>query len=214
MLAKPPLWPLILHAVGGIVCMIFSCIFHWCSIKSKNWSIMVTKLDYAGICILTMFSPFGQINYSLVCDEMSFVRNSFSGICMIAGVATIILLMSPSFQHPDTAVLRAIVFVCLGLAVASAIFYLALVVDDSRMTYMAPYSTWPMSIGNLVYVLGAFTYAKRFPEKFKPGTFDNCGASHQLMHICVLIAAYIHFEHTLNLYESATTKVCPVYVVS
>lgn len=86
---------------------------------------MVTKLDYIGICLLTMASPFGTINYSLACDELSMPRNFLTTICIVFGTFTIVVLMSPVFQRPDTVVLRSVVFVGLGVAVCSPVVYLA-----------------------------------------------------------------------------------------
>lgn len=42
--------------------------------------------------------------------------------------------------------------------------------------------------------LGAFLFASRIPECWMPGKFDLLGASHQLFHACVVVAAYIHYR--------------------
>jgi adiponectin receptor len=50
---------------------------------------------------------------------------------------------------------------------------------------------WLVAQG-LVYIMGAIIYANRVPERLKPGVFDNVGASHQIFHVFVLIAASLH----------------------
>lgn len=47
--------------------------------------------------------------------------------------------------------------------------------------------------GGALYILGACLYMARIPERLSPGTFDYFGASHQLFHVLILIAAFCHY---------------------
>lgn len=47
--------------------------------------------------------------------------------------------------------------------------------------------------------LGAFIYAMRVPERWKPGAFDIVLHSHQLFHLCVVAAALVHYRGILIL---------------
>lgn len=47
--------------------------------------------------------------------------------------------------------------------------------------------------GGALYVVGACLYMARIPERFSPGTFDYIGASHQIFHILILLAAFSHY---------------------
>ena len=49
------------------------------------------------------------------------------------------------------------------------------------------------AIGGIIYIAGALTYMFRIPERFVAVKFDKIFASHQIMHVFVLIAAAIHF---------------------
>lgn len=51
-----------------------------------------------------------------------------------------------------------------------------------------------ISIMGLFYLIGAAIYAFRFPERFCPGRCDLFCHSHQLFHIFVIIAAFVHFH--------------------
>jgi len=51
--------------------------------------------------------------------------------------------------------------------------------------------TWVLIQGAL-YILGAFLYAVRWPERALPGRFDIWGSSHQIFHILILLAAASH----------------------
>ncbi len=55
---------------------------------------------------------------------------------------------------------------------------------------------WVLASGSL-YVLGALTYASRIPERFLPGKFDFWGQSHQLFHLCVVVAAVLHYKSVI-----------------
>ena len=39
------------------------------------------------------------------------------------------------------------------------------------------------------------------PEKYKPGTFDIWGSSHQIFHVLVLMAAATHFVGLLKAFD-------------
>jgi adiponectin receptor len=43
-----------------------------------------------------------------------------------------------------------------------------------------------------LYIFGAGLYVLRWPERSFPRTFDILGSSHQLFHICVVVAAISH----------------------
>ena len=52
---------------------------------------------------------------------------------------------------------------------------------------------WLLASGGL-YIAGALVYALRFPERKWPRTFDLVGSSHQVFHVAVVGAAYMHFR--------------------
>jgi adiponectin receptor len=43
-----------------------------------------------------------------------------------------------------------------------------------------------------LYIFGAGLYATRFPERSQPGYYDIWGSSHQIFHVCVLLACGVH----------------------
>lgn len=51
-----------------------------------------------------------------------------------------------------------------------------------------------MATSNLV---GAAIYACRVPERWAPRVFDVYGASHQIFHVAVMVAAWIHYDGLL-----------------
>ena len=69
-----------------------------------------------------------------------------------------------------------------------------------------------LSMGGL-YIFGATLYALRIPERWLPGKCDIWFQSHQLFHVLVLVAAFVHYH---GVYEMArlrlqsTDAFCPV----
>lgn len=59
---------------------------------------------------------------------------------------------------------------------------------------------WVLAQGGL-YVLGAVIYACRIPERWKQGTFDLVGASHQIFHVLVLMAAGTHLVGLVKAFD-------------
>jgi adiponectin receptor len=45
-----------------------------------------------------------------------------------------------------------------------------------------------------LYLIGASLYAARIPERIFPGKFDIWFQSHQIFHVFVVAAAYVHYH--------------------
>ena len=45
-----------------------------------------------------------------------------------------------------------------------------------------------------LYLTGAFLYAARIPERWLPGKCDIWFQSHQLFHVLVVAAAFVHYH--------------------
>lgn len=51
----------------------------------------------------------------------------------------------------------------------------------------------------------------RTPERFAPGKFDIWGSSHQIFHICILYAMYIHITALVQAFIAChTLDVCSI----
>lgn len=62
-------------------------------------------------------------------------------------------------------------------------------------------------LSGALYIAGALLYANRIPEKFFPGKFDYLGASHQIFHVFILLAAFCHYvslRRAFNFWHSVT----------
>lgn len=53
----------------------------------------------------------------------------------------------------------------------------------------------------ILYSVGAAIYIARIPERWKPGSFDIVGHSHQIFHVFVVAAALAHSAAALIIME-------------
>lgn len=53
----------------------------------------------------------------------------------------------------------------------------------------------------LFYLVGAWLYAARLPERHFPGAFDIWFHSHQIFHYCVFAAAAVHFIGLITAFQ-------------
>jgi len=92
------------------------------------------------------------------------------------------------FGEPKFRWLRAGLFMGFGLSgVIPAIHHLV-----SEGFFNSSFG-WLLLMAGL-YILGALLYAMRVPERFFPGKCDIWFHSHQLFHILVIAAAFVHYH--------------------
>lgn len=68
----------------------------------------------------------------------------------------------------------------------------------------------PWAIGGAIYIGGAIIYGLRIPERWFPKTFDLVGQSHNIFHVCVVIAMGVHFNQSMYVYVTRKEMVCPI----
>jgi len=83
---------------------------------------------------------------------------------------------------------------------------------NSDRTYLSPFEGQSSyyGIGAVLYIGGAMVYVYRAPERLWPKRFDIVGASHQIFHVAVVIAAALHFNASMNIFLDRHNKVCPL----
>lgn len=176
--------------VAAILCLSFSFIFHTVCCHSEWASALFSRLDYAGIAVLIVGSIIPWLYYGFYCEF-------YAKLCYmigigIFGVLTIIVCMWDRFNQPDFRVYRAIVFV--GLALVGTIPLIHhMILNGVMMSFKLGAMNW-MFIMGFLYILGAVLYAARIPERFYPGKCDIWFQSHQIFHLLVVAAAFVHYH--------------------
>lgn len=59
-----------------------------------------------------------------------------------------------------------------------------------------------------MYIGGAILYSEAMPESRSPGRYDTFGASHQIFHVFILIAAALHFVGISRAHAVASSTQC------
>ncbi|KAF5878518.1 putative hemolysin-iii channel protein [Botrytis fragariae] len=118
-------------------------------------------------------------------------------LAVVCSVST----FQPHFRDPFLRPVRAATFGSLAVVTMVPVVHGATVygwqVQNQRMGI-----TWVL-ITLMLNVLGATAYAIKFPERWFNKTFDLVGASHQLFHMMVVLAALVYSKAILQAFDFA-----------
>ncbi|KAG2008397.1 HlyIII channel protein [Coprinopsis cinerea AmutBmut pab1-1] len=180
---------------SAIFCLCGSALYHTSGCHSKEVATRCHALDYSGIVILIVGSFFPSIYYGFYCQPRFqwFYLTAIS----VMGVGAAFIVLDPEYAKPTHRVARTSVFIALGLCAIAPIGHLLVTTHGINELMDDMGFGWLVASGAL-YIIGAVTYAARVPERWSPGTFDYFGASHQLFHFCVVLAALAHFKSVLT----------------
>ncbi|CAL7937856.1 unnamed protein product [Xylocopa violacea] len=152
---------------GAIMCLGMSFAFHTVHCHSECVGKLFSKLDYCGIAMLIM-------------------------VVVILGVTSIVVSLWERFGEPSYRPLRAGVFMGFGLSgVIPAVHY---AIAEGWFKAISQASLGWLILMGCLYILGAMFYALRVPERFFPGKFDIWFQSHQIFHVLVIAAAFVHYH--------------------
>ncbi|KAI2614437.1 HlyIII-domain-containing protein [Hypoxylon fragiforme] len=173
---------------GAVLCLSMSAMFHAISNHSEEVSKWGNKLDYSGIVFLIVGSFVPALYYGLFCAP-NLTTIYLYGISFL-GLGCGVVSWVEQFRTPRWRPYRAAMFVGLGVSgivpVCHGLSIYGYEILEQRMGL-----NWVLFQGFL-YILGAFLYAVRWPERSFPKTFDIWGSSHQIFHVLILFAAGCH----------------------
>lgn len=176
--------------IGAILCMLFSTLFHTVYCHSESVARLFNKLDYCGIALLTIGSFVPWLYYSFYCTIAP--KISYITLILVLGTACIVVSMWDKFAQPKFRPVRAGVFIGLGLSGVIPAMHYVLVEGIERAINVAAMG-WLVLMA-VLYIGGALIYAFRFPERLWPGKFDIWFQSHQIFHVFVVAAAFVHYH--------------------
>lgn len=176
--------------VGAIVCLGFSFAYHTLCCHSEMVGKLFSKLDYCGIALLIMGSFVPWLYYSFYCHYQP--KLIYLTVVVVLGLASIIMSLWDKFSEPRLRPLRAGVFMGFGLSgVVPAVHY---GIMEGWSNQVSKSSLGWLVLMGLLYILGAVIYALRVPERYFPGKCDIWFQSHQIFHVLVLAAAFVHYH--------------------
>jgi len=188
--------------IGAILCLGLSSLFHTFCCHSEHISKLFCKLDYVGISLLTVGSFVPWIYYGFYCQFVPKVV--YLTIISVLGIAAIIVTMMDTFSLPAYRPVRAMLFVCLGgFGFVPSCHFLIMSGWDTALVEASIHRV--LIMGGL-YILGAVLYGSRIPERFMPGKCDIWFQSHQIFHVLVIAAAFVHFHGMQNMAVHRLTK--------
>ncbi|KAF9234270.1 HlyIII-domain-containing protein [Melanogaster broomeanus] len=174
---------------SAVFCLSASAAFHASTCHSERVSAKCHALDYTGIIVLTVGSFVPCIFYGFYCEPLS--RVFYLLAITVAGAAAAYIVLNPEYAKPAHRGARTGVFIALGLFAVIPVAQLVATHGATRLFSEMGFG-WLLTSGAL-YIVGALIYANRIPERTSPGKFDYLFASHQIFHVCVVLAALAHW---------------------
>ncbi|KAK2526595.1 hypothetical protein Q9233_008365 [Columba guinea] len=126
-------------------------------------------------------------------------RLIYLSIVCVLGISAIIVAQWDRFATPKHRQTRAGVFLGLGLSGVVPTMHFTIAEGFVKATTVGQMG-WFFLMA-VMYITGAGLYAARIPERFFPGKFDIWFQSHQIFHVLVVAAAFVHFYGVSNLQE-------------
>ncbi|KAJ3234938.1 Adiponectin receptor protein 1 [Chytriomyces hyalinus] len=150
--------------LSAVVCMGLSAAFHTFHCHSHPVSKAWNKLDFAGIAALIAGSNIPFIYYGFYCEPS--YQTLYIAFMLLFGAVTTLVTVSERYSTPKYRMLRTSLFVAMGLSSIIPIIHLLL-------EHGYNYASVTMSInhgiaGGICYLVGAFLYASRIPERLMP----------------------------------------------
>ncbi|KAI4151044.1 MAG: hypothetical protein LQ340_003735 [Diploschistes diacapsis] len=194
---SPSLAPLLPFYVGAISCLTISGLYHATLNVSPGVARWGNQADYIGILALITGSFVPSIYYGFHCHPN--LQRLYWTMIVSIGLACGIVTVDARFRTPAWRAWRAAMFVAMGLSaiipIVHGLWIYGFAVMEDRIGLK-----WLVGQG-VTYIVGAGIYAMRIPEKWVPRRFDIVGASHQIFHVYVLIAAFVHLVGLLEAAE-------------
>ncbi|CAO1616422.1 unnamed protein product [Parajaminaea phylloscopi] len=175
--------------LAAITCLTFSTSFHTLACHSHALAKRFNALDYVGIVVMIVGSFLPALHYGFYC--FPYLQAMYATAIAILGSLATWTVVSPRYATPEFRPYRTAIFLALGLSAVVPVAHGYLIYGYSvlRLTMGLDY----LVLSGSLYVVGALLYACRVPERFAPGTFDLFGASHQIFHFAILLAAFSHY---------------------
>jgi adiponectin receptor len=192
-----------IYFAAAICCLSFSTTYHVLTCHSDHVSQACKKLDYIGISVMITGSFVPFLHYAFYCHAIS--KLVYMVIFPILGGLVIFATLWKKMGTPKFRKIRATIFIAFGLSTVVPYIHWVIVTDIY-------YSVFKLVMVGVLYVGGALLYANRIPERLLRGKCDLVFHSHQLFHVCVILAALLHYH---NLHEIAKIRQfgafeCPV----
>ncbi|KAF9018815.1 HlyIII-domain-containing protein [Rhodocollybia butyracea] len=192
-----------LFFLSALFCLFSSALYHTSICHSQEVESRCHGLDYIGITVLNLGSHYPLLYYGFFCEPH--YQKLYIFAITALNLAGVFVVLDPEYAKPTHIGIRTTIFVALGFFSSIAIIHLSFIHGVSVALQEIGFQ-WFILSGSF-YTFGALLYANRIPERFSPGSFDYFFSSHQILHGCVVLGAYLHYVFitiALNHYHSQT----------
>ncbi|KZT56153.1 HlyIII-domain-containing protein [Calocera cornea HHB12733] len=160
------------------------------------------RVDYVGIGWLISASITSAIYYGFYCDPHT--ASIYAAFSILTGALGTVLPFQHWFNQRKNKKWRIAFFVACAL---SALLFFAHLSFERGITVTAQFYA-PIVPSVAAYTFGLCFYAWHFPECAFPGRFDYIGASHQIWHISIVAAIWLHYRAIASWHVGAMEYAC------
>lgn len=176
--------------LGVCACMASSTTYHLLWNFSPTALKLLSRVDYCAIALLCASHSVTGSFWGFYCAPTPVATPYTVGV-LAATATTVVAIMHPRFDSPAFRTTRAVTFSVLGGICFAPLAHLGAV--SGWHPEFTTEAVWLSGVA-AAYLAGALLFATRYPECCAPkGRYDLLGASHQLMHVCVIGAAALHW---------------------
>ncbi|KAJ5578550.1 uncharacterized protein N7459_007514 [Penicillium hispanicum] len=178
-----------IYLTTSMVCFGISSTYHTLLCHSVYVANLWGRLDYIAIVFQILGSLTSGIYVGFYCEPH--LQKVYWSMISILALLTGFVVVHPHLQGKEWRILRLSTFVATGFSAFAPIIHAACIFPYEQLDQQAGLRYYYLE--GLVIIIGVLFYATHFPESWKPVYFDIWGASHQIFHVAVGIAAVIHF---------------------
>lgn len=186
-----------IYFTGVAICFLLSATFHTIMNHSPKIVKLGMQLDFQGVILLMWGATVPLIYYGFYCDKK--LQLAYWSLLSAFAIACSVVTMQPRFSDPFLRPIRAATFGSLAFSsiipVVHGIIKYGWALQSQRMGLKWVLATLGLN------TLGASAYAIKFPERWFKKTFDILGASHQWLHIMVVLAGLAHVMGILTAFD-------------
>ncbi|GJE98014.1 hemolysin-III related-domain-containing protein [Phanerochaete sordida] len=183
--------------LGSVVCFACSTLFHTSLCHREEVVKITSRVDYLGILTLGTLNFCPTLYYGFYCTpRLAYV---YMALMAASGTVGTFLVCAPRYNAPAHRRTRAATFVTLGAAALAPFVHALARLGAPEAARALALRLVGAELG--AYLLGVVLYAERWPEAVWPGRFDFLGSSHQLFHVCSLVAVALHYVATVEAFR-------------
>lgn len=193
-----------IYYLGVVNCFILSSIFHTFSNHSEQMNRFGNELDHIGVVLVIYGSTLPATYFEFYCQPQ--LQKLYWSLSTAFAVASAIFTLQPKFRQPTYRKYRFYMYSALGLSVFLPVIHGLMMFPSYNALNERMSLEYLIGLG-LLNFSGAAIYAARIPERWFPEFFDIWGASHQIMHVLVIMGALSHEKGLLRALDYWNTGV-------